>query len=245
MVAFFLMLFLFGMEDFLCLLILAAPFFLLATLGALTYRIIQINSGRKNNGKLLSIMLLPFLFGPFEEYVKSPSEAYYVTSEVIISAMPETIWGNIVEVKSIQPDEYHAGFFNFAGIPKPLSATVDKKAMGGKRIGNFEGGLRFIETITEYQPNQIVAFDIKIDPATVRHKVFDQHVLNGNYFTFIDATYKLNPLNNGQVKLTLSSRYQLTSKINFYGKFWGDVILSDFQGRLLNVIKKRSEDKRT
>ena len=91
--------------------------------------------------------------------------------------------------------------------------------------------------------NKKISFDIKIDPTTVRQKVFDQHVLNGNYFTFVDATYTLTELKNEQVKLTLSSSYQLTSTINFYGKFWGDIILTDFQDRLLNVIETRCETK--
>lgn len=234
--------FLFGIEDFICLLVLAAPFFILGTIGALIYRIVQINR-QKSKGKLLTLVLLPFLFAPIEEYIKSPSDIYNVKSEVIIDATPEKIWNNIVEVQTIDLKEYNSGFFNSIGIPRPISATVDKKEIGGQRIGNFEGGLMFIETITEYEENKKASFDIKIDPSTVRQKVFDQHVLNGNYFNFVDATYELTELKNGQVKLTLSSSYQLTSTINFYGKFWGDIILIDFQDRLLNVIENRCETK--
>ncbi len=239
---FFLTMFLFGIEDFICLVILAAPFFILGTVGGLIFRIVQINI-KKSKGKLLPLILLPFLFAPVEDNIKRPSETYNIKSEVIISAKPETIWNNIVEVKTITEQEYNSGFFNSVGIPRPISATVDKREIGGQRIGNFEGGLKFIETITEYQQNKKVSFDIAIDPNTVRQKVFDQHVLNGNYFTFVDATYELTELNNEQVKLTLTSSYQLTSTINFYGKFWGDIILSDFQDRLLNVIETRCETK--
>lgn len=239
---FFLTLFLFGIEDFICLLVLAAPFFILGTIGALIYRIVQINK-QKSKGKLFTLVLLPFLFSPLEEYIKTPSDIFNVKSEIIIDATPEKIWNNIVEVQRIDPTEYNAGFFNSIGIPRPISASVDKKEPGGQRIGNFEGGLKFIETITEYSENQKVSFDIKIDPSTVRQKVFDQHVLNGNYFKFVDATHQLTELKNGQVKLTLSSSYQLTSTINFYGQFWGNIILTDFQDRLLNVIENRCETK--
>lgn len=239
---FFFTMFLFGIEDFICLFILAAPYFILGTIGGLIFRILQINK-LKSKGKLLSLIFLPFLFAPVEDNIKRPSETYNIKSEVIISAKPETIWNNIVEVKTITEQEYNSGFFNSVGIPRPISATVDKREIGGQRIGNFEGGLKFIETITEYQQNKKVSFDIAIDPNTVRQKVFDQHVLNGNYFTFVDATYELTELNSGQVKLTLTSSYQLTSTINFYGKFWGNIILSDFQDRLLNVIETRCETK--
>lgn len=239
---FFLTMFLIGLEEFICLLILAGPFFILGTIGAFIYRLVQINK-QKSKGKLLTLLLIPFLFSPIEELIKSPSLTFKIDSEVVISATTETIWDNIVEVNEIQRIEYTPGFFNKIGIPRPLSATVDEKRIGGQRIGNFEGGLRFIETITQYEPNKLVSFDIKVDPKSVRPNVFDQHVLNGNYFTFVNATYEITPLPNGQVNLKLSSSYQLTSKINLYGKFWGDIILNDFQERLLKVIEKRSEPK--
>jgi hypothetical protein len=241
-VAFFLVMLMAGLEDFICLLVLAAPFFILGTIGAFIYRLVQINR-QKRKGKLvtLTLLLLPFLLSPVEESIKSPSLLFKIESEVVISALPETIWDNIVEVRTIQDAEYTPGFFNRIGIPRPLRATVDKKEIGGHRTGNFEGGLRFIETITQYEPNKVVAFDIKVDPESVRVNVFDQHVLNGNYFTFVNATYELTCLPNGHVNLMLSSQYQLTSKINLYGKFWGDIILKDFQDRLLKVIKTRSE----
>jgi len=227
-----------GIEDFICLLVLGAPFFILGTIGALIYKIVQINK-QKNKGKLFTLALLPFLFAPIEENINSPSEIFNVKSVVIIDATPKEIWDNIVEVNTIEDSEYNSGFFNSIGIPRPINATVNKKELGGKRIGNFEGGLKFIETITKYDQNKLIAFSIKIDPKTVRQKVFDQHVLNGNYFNFVNATYQLTQLENNLVQLTLHSSYQLTSTVNYYGKFWGDLILSDFQDRLLNVIENR------
>jgi hypothetical protein len=237
---FFLTMVLIGLEGFICLLVLGGPFFILGTLGAFIYRLIQINREKKS-GKLLTLLLIPFILSPVEEYVKSPSARFEIQSQVIIAAAPATIWDHIVEVAPIQDGEYQAGFFNAIGIPRPISASVDRQARGGQRTGNFEGGLKFVETITRYAPNQTVAFNIRVDPRSVGDKVFDQHVLNGSYFAFVDAAYQLTPLPNGQVKLTLTSGYQLTSKINFYGKFWGDLILKDFQDRLLAVIAQRCE----
>ncbi len=40
---FFLTMFLIGLEEFICLLILAGPFFILGTIGAFIYRLVQIN----------------------------------------------------------------------------------------------------------------------------------------------------------------------------------------------------------
>lgn len=238
--AFFLAMFLLRIEEILCLMILGAPFFVLSLLGAFIYRLVRINR-EKNKGKLLTLVALPFLLVPLEGYIKAPSDTFSIHSEVIVKATPEEVWENIVEVKTIEEQEYSAGVFNKLGIPRPISASVDRREVGGHRTGHFEGGLKFTETITEYLPNKKVAFNIQVAPETVRPRIFDQHVLKGNYFTFVDATYELTELGDGLVKLNLSSRYQLTSTINFYGKFWGDIILSDFQERLLKVIAKRCE----
>ncbi|SHJ21380.1 hypothetical protein [Flavobacterium terrae] len=239
---FFTTLYLFGIEDFLCVVILAAPFFILATIGSLIYVLFQINQEKKNN-KLFSILIIPFLLGPIENMVKSPSKIYEVKSEVEINATPKKIWDNIVEVKTIDPKEYNMGIFNEMGIPRPLNAQVNWKGLGGQRIGNFENGLKFIEAITVYEENKKVSFNITVDNSSVADEIFERHVLNGNYFRFVDATYQLKQTNYGKVKLSLTTKYLLTSKINFYGKFWGDLMLKDFQDRLLAVIENRCENK--
>lgn len=68
---FFLTMILFGIEDFICLLVITAPFFILGTIGALIYRVVQINK-QKRKGKLLTLVLLPFLSAPVEEFIKRP-----------------------------------------------------------------------------------------------------------------------------------------------------------------------------
>lgn len=239
---FFLTMVLVGLEEFICLLILFGPFFIIGTLSAFVYRLIFRNE-KKKPGKMLPVVLLPLIIAPAEAYFKSPSAIYRVESEVFISASADSVWNNIVAVRPIQESEYNSGFFQKIGIPRPISARVSKKEMGGQRIGNFEGGLRFVETITQFEQNHKVGFDIRVDPTSVRPNVFDQHVLNGNYFSFVNATYELLPQPDGSIKLRLSSQYQLTSKINFYGRFWGDLILKDFQDRLLQVIKGRCEQR--
>lgn len=239
---FFLTMFLIGLEEFICLLVLAGPFFILGTIGAFIYRLVQLNK-EKRKGKLLSLLIIPFLLSPLEQAINSPSSIYQIENEVVISSTSENIWSNIIEVKPIGEEEYESGFFNRIGIPRPISAEVDKKEVGGQRIGNFEGGLEFKERISEYDLHNSVSFSISVTSESIRQNVFDQHVLNGNYFNFVDATYELKELENGNVLLKLSSNYQLTSKINLYGKFWGDIILGDFQERLLSVIAKRSETK--
>jgi hypothetical protein len=52
---------------------------------------------------------------------------------------------------------------------------------------------------------------------------------------------KVRPLPDGRMELILSSEYRLKTKINPYGSFWAEQLLSDFQERLLAVFRKRCE----
>lgn len=238
--SFFLISMMVRLEEIACILMLAAPFIVLGTVGALVVRLILLHRKSK---KMLAVMVLPFLFSPVEEAIKSPSEIYSVQSEVVIAASPRDVWENIVDVRAIGDDEFKPGFFNKIGIPRPVSAEVDKHEIGGTRIGRFDGGLKFVETLNTYQPEKNVSFSIAVDPASISSRVLDQHVLNGNYFSFIDAAYDIAEGPEGKTRLTLTSRYRLTSKVNFYGRLWGEWILGDFQERLLDVMKTRSEER--
>lgn len=234
------LLLLFKIEDFICFIILFLPFFGIITLICFLVSLFQIHYD-KNKNKLFTFIILPFLFSPIENYMDTPSESHTVISEIIINAPPKTIWNNIVEVDTIQNSEYNPGILNYFGIPKPINAVVTKKAIGGIRTGSFEGGLKFEETITSYEKEKMISFSIKVDEKSVNNSVFNEHVLKGNYFTFNNATYTLISQPKGKVKLVLSSKYTLTSKVNFYGKFWADIMISDFQDRLLVVIENRCE----
>jgi hypothetical protein len=65
----------------------------------------------------------------------------------------------------------------------------------------------------------------------------------GSHFKFIDASYTLKKINNSQTELCLSSSSKLDTRVNQYATLWGDALLSDFQERLLAVIKLRCEQK--
>lgn len=237
-ITFFFTMWVLGVEDILCLMVLIAPFIILGTVGAFLYKLYDIYH-EKNKNKLLAIVVLPFIIGPVEAYITSPSESFITKNEVIIAAPANEIWNNIVKVSPISESEYKPGVLNSLGIPRPLNATVTTKAVGGIRTGNFKGGLQFKEVITDYKENEKISFSISVAHIPKSKGIFEQHVLRGNYFKFEEATYSLTPMSNGAVKLSLTSTYRLTSKVNFYGKLWSDLIIHDFQKRLLNVINDR------
>lgn len=237
---FFILCFWTGHEDIICILIISIPFILVAGMAGAIFGGTVVRY-RKKKGILYSIFILPFITGIIEPNFPTPIEKFETTSTIIINAGKSEIWKNIVRVDKIEEVEYKKGLFNYAGIPRPLFAELDKDTLDGTRIGHFEGGLKFQENIINWDKNNAVTFDIKIIPSTTNRTIFERHMLNGEHFKFMNATYKLKEIENGQTELQLTTKYQLDTKINFYGEFWGQQLLTDFQDRLINVIKNRCE----
>lgn len=240
-VVFFLLCFLTRIEDLICLWVILIPYML----GALTCGLIAgglILKVRKRKGVLLSLVLLPFFISPIEQQFVSPTKSYNVLTKVLINSSSDVIWQNIIRVPHIKEKELVKGFFNYAGIPRPLYAELSHDTLGAIRKGHFEGGLTFIETVKTWQKYKRIGFDIKVIPSSIRPTVFDQHILKGNHFKFLNAEYSLRQISEGQIELTLKSSYELSTKINFYASFCGNQLLTDFQERLLRVIKTRCEE---
>jgi len=237
---FFLICFLTRIEDLICLWIIMVPFVLVAaTVGLVAGEIILKIKDKRST--LFSIVLLPFIVSPIELQFKSPVETYAVVTKVTINASADVIWKNIVRVPAIRDSEYTKGFFNYAGIPRPLYAELSSDTLGATRVGHFEGGLQFVEKVISWDRNRHIGFDISVIPSTIRKTVFDQHILKGDHFKFLHADYNLHVLPNGQTELVLSSSYQLNTHINWYASYYGNQLLTDFQERLLQVIKNRCD----
>lgn len=238
---FFVFCFISRIEDIICILIVAAPYMFAAMMGGWLFSSLII-SYRKKKGIMYSILIVPFLFGLIEKQFKTPVKTFEITTVTIVNSSAQNIWNHVVRVDKIGKDEYNDGFFNWAGIPKPLFAELDKDTIGAIRTGHFEGGLLFKETVNKWERNRQVSFSIRVVPSSIRQSVFDQHVLNGGHFEFLNATYRIKPLVKNRCELSLTSSYKLDTNINTYASFWGDWMLNDFQDRLLTVIKKRCDE---
>lgn len=195
-IIFFILCFLTRIEDLICISILLIPYILIAIPFALIAGLLILKVRNKKR-TLYSIIILPFLVCPIEQQFSTPSNSYLVKTKVIINATSEKIWQNVIRVKQINDNEFQKGFFNFAGIPRPLFAELDKDTLGAKRVGHFEGGLQFIETVNSWERNKHIGFDITVVPSSIRQTIFDQHILRGNHFKFLNAEYTLQKLDNG------------------------------------------------
>ncbi|MFK7921545.1 MAG: hypothetical protein AB8H47_06285 [Bacteroidia bacterium] len=228
-----------GVEDWICILIIAFPFLLAAGLvGLLAGYLLN----KRNENGLFSLLLLPLLLGPVENQLPNSKEMFNVEQSIIIKASQEAIWDNIIEVPEISKDEYRSGLLNRLGIPRPIKSEL--KLIKGEeyRIGYFSEGLKLYETIIEEDSLVFVKFKIEIDKSELRDTPTDQHLLKSDYFKFVDISYRITALGNGDSKLRLNCNYSIESKMNSYANFWAKIILKDFEVRLLEVLKAKLEE---
>ncbi len=231
------------LEDFICIFIIGIPYFLMAAVVGLLFGK-WLLAYKSKRSLFLSVVFLPFVLAWVENTIPAPSAAFEVNTPIIIHAPAAIVWQNIVRVREIQASEYQKGLYNYAGIPRPIYAEFDNDTLGATRIGHFEGGLQFKEKVVVWKRNHEVAFSIQLIPGSVRNAIFDQHVLKGNHFRFLQAAYQLKSIDATTTELRLLTNYQLHTSINAYGSFWGQRLMTDFQTRLLQVIKARCEQRR-
>ena len=227
-----------GLEDWLCILIIALPFlFSAGIVGLLLSNYIK---NRKSN-KLYSIILLPLILNPLEVYLPNNEKTYSVQSDILIESQKETVWNNLIEVPEIKENEYNNGFYNYIGVPRPIKSELKTIENIEYRIGYFTEGLKLYETISKIDTFSFVNFKIHIDKSELRNTPTDKHLLKSEYFKFENISYTLQEESNGEIKLTLNCDYKLNSKMNFYASFWADRIIKDFEEKLLKVLKNKIE----
>ncbi len=231
------------LEDLLCILIIAAPFLLVAGIVGVLVTLFMKNK-KKNSKKLYSIVLLPMILNPMEPLLPNKLERFEVETKIVINANSQLVWDNIIEVPEIKVDEYDAGFFNYIGVPRPIESKLKIVEGTEYRIGYFSEDLKLYETISKLEPLEYVEFEIHINKSELRDLPTDQHLLKGDYFTFKKISYRLKKISSTRTELSLRCDYTINSKMNAYANFWAETIIEDFEDRLLNALKLKIEAKK-
>jgi hypothetical protein len=181
------------MEGWVCVLMSAPLIAVGLAVGGLlgiVFRIYVIDkSDRPRTLGLFMLLVLPlFLMGAnsIEEPSRRTPRAETFTSVLVVDATPEKVWNNL---KTMDRVNGHKGFLMKIGLPVPVSCSIDKEEVGGKRTCYFEHG--FIEErITEWDPPHVMKLEITAWDVPGRP-----------WLDFRDAGYELHA-ENGQTILT-------------------------------------------
>lgn len=231
-------------QELLICLLMAAPFALaLAVAGGLLVNLWwrrRPEPGAGSNLMMLLLLFSPYLLTPLENQLPNRTNYYTVEASVIIEASADVVWNNIIRVPEIQPAEQRFSVFHLVGVPQPLEAQLLSEGVGGRRTGRFAEGLLFAESITIWEPQQHIRFEIEPHYTSAPKPPLDQ--IGGPHYDIQAAAYAIEPIGDGSVRLYLSGDYTLTTRFNGYGRLWMDFAMRDFQNYVLHVVKMRAEN---
>jgi hypothetical protein len=196
---------------------------------------------RPRGGRMVAA-LLPFAIMPLEQRFPLPQDAHRLETQIEIHAPAAAVWEEIVEVPLITEAEQRPALFTRLGFPRPISATVDRRGVGGIRRARFEGGVLFLETVTHFEPGRHLRFTIAPQTDSIPPETLDPHVtIGGPYFDVLTGTYTIEPRPGGGVTLHLASEMRVSTHFNFYSRPWVDAIMRSIQLNILEVIRERAE----
>jgi hypothetical protein len=221
--------FLFMGEGIFCLIIVSPLLLVFLFIGIFIGKIMYEN---KKNGRLnvsiFGFLLIAFIFDVNSDhhYVRM------VSDEIVIQATPDKIWNHVV---AFEPIQEKPTFWMFKlGMPKPMQTTVTGYYQGAGRKCIFNDSIIFEETMTVFQPNKDLTFDIVTppqDPEIIGHIETQrgQFILKDNH--------------DGTTTLIGNSWYKLNVFPAWYYDLWAESIVRNVHLRVMNHIKLLSEKK--
>ncbi|MBI1841636.1 MAG: SRPBCC family protein [Verrucomicrobia bacterium] len=231
-------------EGLICVVLWLPLALVLSSVGAGLAMILQLllPTDRSKNLCVAIVACAPFFSAPIESLHASPRQLRTVRTDIVIDASAEKVWEQIRSVPRIQPREQSWSMSHALGFPLPVEATIEGQGVGAVRHARFEGGVLFIETITEWQAPRKLAFSIVADTARIPPTTFDEHVtIGGDYFDVLRGAYEIEPLGPERVRLHLSSVQRLSTGFNFYAGLWTEWLMGDLQRYILRIIRSRCE----
>lgn len=232
---------LFRLEGAICIVMLLPIGLVLSLVGGLIGSYVG-QRFRLPGAMLASVALLPVLMAPLESRLQPPTEIRTVQSSIRIHASAPAVWQNIQSVPAITSTELQPSWTHRIGFPRPVAAVLSRPGVGGVRTATFEHGLTFYETVTQWQPQNRLAFTIKADTAHIPPTTLDEHVtIGGPYFDVLDGEYRIEPLSGDKILLHLQSHQRLSTNFNNYAGLWSDAVMQNLQTSILQVIQHRCE----
>lgn len=214
--------------------------------GALIGEIIYEYFGRRiyeDNSKLKLSMTaaLPFLILIAEANLPVTAKTYTVTRHIDIAASSEEVWPLLLKLDNLQPDE---GRWNVTqdilSIPRPSKANVVERDGALVRLAGWGPNIRFEEHITHREEGQSLAWNFVFPDDSVSAYT-DEHIsVDGPHLSILTGGYRLER-HGDNTRLSLTTRYEARTPINYYASLWGEFILGDIQNNVLTVIKDRAE----
>lgn len=237
-----------GQEGLVCILM-VLPFWLAAGLGgALATWLIHrraLKMGKDRDAtrlQVVGLLALPFAVLYAEEASPPQWQERSVTRSIEIAAAPQEVWPLLVSIPGITPSEGIATFtHDVAGIPRPAEAQLVTRNGQLVRVARWGNDIRFEERVTRLVPDREIGWDFAFPDTSVQDYT-DHHISPDGPMLKIDrGGYRIEPLGDGRVRVTLTTTYRMRSRLGWYCELWGERLLGDVENNVLAIIKTRAE----
>jgi hypothetical protein len=183
---------------------------------------------------------LPLLGGAVEHLVPSADRERTQLREVWVSAPPQRVWRELIDVPPIGAEEIDAWMYRI-GVPPPKSLHGELREGEHLRHVSMGNGIRFDQVATEWQENSRVSWRHRFEPDSFPPGALDDHVrIGGEYFDVGDTTVSLLP-ERGGTGLTIQMRYRVSTHFNWYAGRVADFLVGDFTEQVLGFYARRAE----
>ncbi len=239
------LLFFFGIEGAICLLMFLPLGLILALLGCCFGYMVQARPWLQKS--FPSIILMPLAGLPFvmgmESNFEPASMLRQVDSSIIIQAEPATVWDVVVAFPPI-PDDNLPWYFR-TGVAYPVRAEIHGDGVGAVRKCVFSTG-PFIEPITRWEKPHRLSFDVIDQPCPMHelspYKIHPPHL--ENYLRSQKGEFRLVDLGNGTTLLEGTTWYKNRMWPQEYWGQWSDAIIHQVHLRVLDHIRQHAEASR-
>jgi hypothetical protein len=188
------------------------------------------------------IGLLPLLM--LAEYAGNLQPPVHpVTSSIVIEAPVDAVWKNVIAFPALAPP---TEMIFRSGIAYPTSATIVGTGPGAVRYCHFTTG-DFVEPITTWDENHLLAFDVSAQPQALRElspwKVTPAHIEH-NYFRSQHGQFRLQAIDAHHTLLEGTTWYQNYFWPQAYWREVSDGVIHSIHMRVLEHVKRQSEQGR-
>lgn len=231
---------LFALEGFICLLM-ALPFGIFgALIGAFLGRLIfESTSSRPLYSHLISAAIFLTL-ATWGERVVTYSSERVVHSSLVVNRTIDAVWHDVISFPDIDPP---SELIFKTGIAYPIRAHIDGEGVGATRYCEFSTG-SFVEPITIWNKPTHLAFDVIERPASLIETSFYGEVLPAHVNVIPQSKrgeFRLTALGPSTTLLEGRTWYQLNAAPESYWGLWADWIIGKIHMRVLGHIGSLNE----
>ena len=164
----------------------------------------------------------------------------HVTTSIDIDAPTHDVWNNVISFPPLAPP---TELVFRSGIAYPTSGEIYGRGVGAVRHCRFSTG-EFIEPITLWDEDRLLAFDVTAQPQSMRElspwPITPPH-LESNYMQSRHGQFRFIALPGGRTRLEGTTWYQNYFWPQPYWRLWSDFIVHRIHRRVLEHVKYHAE----